>query len=129
VAGCLALAGWSREGWRRGRRRASGAERFRKMCVARRPSASRCWTPAAGRCLPYDYVLGGFAQVRLPNEMGAVGRRQAATPVVARHGSRSSAMIRAAMASRSVRSGGVEPAKGSETEKPSSARRGITWTW
>jgi len=44
-------------------------------------------------------------------------------------GSRKAAMMRAAFMSRTVRSGISEPPYGSGMSKPSSARRGITWTW
>ena len=81
-----------------------------------------------GRHLSYHYVLGVHRARPVSQQLPDEFRRQAAT-LTARAGSRSSAMIRAAIASSSVRSGGVDPGNGSVTANPSSLRRGITCTW
>lgn len=112
----------------------------------------RCWVPedvrrqtsiglqavsaGRGRRLPYDYSSGSFRAraiiaVRRSETIfaGTTKLRLYAAAEIDLAGSRNSAMMRAAIASSSVRSGGVDPGNGSATLKPSSARRGITCTW
>lgn len=94
----------------------------RQTCIGLRAEGA-----GRSRRLPYDYVLG--VPGARPGSPDAPDESRQAATAIARAGSRSSAMIRAAMASSSVRSGGVDPVNGRFTSNPSSARRGITWTW
>ena len=80
-------------------------------------------------CARADFVVRCKIDAPTVSEVTAPTRQLAAASVPSRRaGSRSAAMIRAAMASRNVRSGISEPENGSGMSNPSSFRRGIRCT-
>ena len=102
---------------------ASTGSRFRYKSAKRRSGASTIRTPSTNA---WCHARQRSARLK-PRSL----RRQLAAASVPsrRAGSRMAVMIRAAVASRNVRSGISEPGKGSGMSNPSPLRRGIRCTW